>query len=413
MVPDRLTAPLAPLAAWRARRRQRRDVHQEYLRHTQRFSEELPFPPDGESFSIHRFLERLSERDKQGRRISAVPVKVNEDIRRDLQAVLDADCEILPYAVLVRRRRRDGKEEWEILYDEQTKRVQRWLLILHEVVHWLLGHACIELVGERLYPNLHQDFVVAAMARTRWRKDRQEQLTEWIARWLLGVLALGEPAEPQPVTWDRCRQSLRWSVMREAARHWTARLGQYRRLRPLWKALVDALDGLALPPPDSRIMAWLTPSGLRRRVERMALEIFDGIRDLRQWMDARIANHAAQRARAAGLAHSQAMAVADAAAIAAALQVRARVRAVLGERGDPAATAEPVHLACAADADPTVELGHQQLVARAFTGPVVRAVMADPAVQALLAELVEAALAYQPRLIQARAGGRAAALSSG
>ncbi|MET9688961.1 MAB_1171c family putative transporter [Streptomyces sp. NPDC006514] len=112
--------------------------------------------------------------------------------------------------------------------------------------------------------------------------------------------------------------------------------GQYRRLRPLWKALrgFAATQGRTVP------LAWWSPVGIRL-IHRESV-IDDGILALAGWFDPRVHGAAYEAARARGLSEARAATVADAAVLAAACQRKAA--AAHGAVPGPASGLQPYRL---------------------------------------------------------------------
>ncbi|GAA0314089.1 hypothetical protein GCM10010302_61540 [Streptomyces polychromogenes] len=135
-------------------------------------------------------------------------------------------------------------------------------------------------------------------------------------------------------------------------------LSQYRRLRPLWKAL----RGFASRSVTTVPLTWWSPPGIRL-VHRESV-IADGLLALASWCDPAVRRAALGAARLQGLDAAEAAVVADAAMLAAACRGRAAAERAGGAGVGPA---DP------AAADP---LGSRPLaaLARAFrTSPVVAA----------------------------------------
>ncbi|MEW2586307.1 MAB_1171c family putative transporter [Streptomyces virginiae] len=116
---------------------------------------------------------------------------------------------------------------------------------------------------------------------------------------------------------------------------WTA-YSDYRRLRPLWKALrgFAAAQGRTVP------LAWWSPVGIRL-IHRESV-IDDGILALAGWFDPRVHACAYEAARSRGMDEARAAAVADAAVVAAACHVKGA--AVRGSGPGPAPVPEPHRL---------------------------------------------------------------------
>ncbi|MFJ9940334.1 MAB_1171c family putative transporter [Streptomyces erythrochromogenes] len=116
---------------------------------------------------------------------------------------------------------------------------------------------------------------------------------------------------------------------------WTA-FGEYRRLRPLWKALrpFAAAQGRTVP------LAWWSP--VRIRLVHRESVIDDGILALAGWFDPRVHAAAYEEARGRGMDEVRASAVADAAVLAAACRLKAA--AARGSGAGPAPLPEPHRL---------------------------------------------------------------------
>ncbi|MFI7354311.1 MAB_1171c family putative transporter [Streptomyces avidinii] len=97
---------------------------------------------------------------------------------------------------------------------------------------------------------------------------------------------------------------------------WQA-FGQYRRLRPLWKALrgFAAAQGRTVP------LAWWSSVGIRLLHRESVID--DGILALAGWFDPAVRSAAYEAARGQGVGEARASAVADAAMLAAACERRA------------------------------------------------------------------------------------------
>ncbi|MFD5528256.1 MAB_1171c family putative transporter [Streptomyces virginiae] len=116
---------------------------------------------------------------------------------------------------------------------------------------------------------------------------------------------------------------------------WTA-YSEYRRLRPLWKALrgFAAAQGRTVP------LAWWSPVGIRL-IHRESV-IDDGILALAGWFDPRVHACAYEAARGRGMDEARAATVADAAVVAAACHVKDA--AARGSGPGPAPVPEPHRL---------------------------------------------------------------------
>ncbi|MER6201265.1 DUF6545 domain-containing protein [Streptomyces sp. NPDC001586] len=114
---------------------------------------------------------------------------------------------------------------------------------------------------------------------------------------------------------------------------WQA-LGQYRRLRPLWKALRGFAAGQGRTVP----LAWWSPIGIRLLHRESAID--DGILALAGWFDPAVRSAAYEAARGQGASEARASAVADAAMLAAACGRRN----ACGPAAGPAQHPEPPRL---------------------------------------------------------------------
>ncbi len=151
---------------------------------------------------------------------------------------------------------------------------------------------------------------------------------------------------------------------------WVGRYRAYRRLYPLWRALVEATPEIALLPPSSAPMDALTVRDLGFRLYRRVVEIRDGRLALRPYLDPALAEDARTRCRAAGVPTEAAEAVVEAACLAAALQAK--------RRGQPA-NPTPPPLRTLGGADLSTEAAMLERVARCYRRSlIVRAVLARP-----------------------------------
>ena len=149
------------------------------------------------------------------------------------------------------------------------------------------------------------------------------------------------------------------------------RAAQHRALRslyPLWRDLCHASPDIALLPPGSRLADTLAVRDLGFRLYRRIVEIRDGSLALRPYVDARIAEDARARCRAAGLSNEETDVVVEAANLAAALRAKAK--------GRPAGRTVILPVTCAG-ADVMSEVAVLERLARCYTrSPIVRAVVA-------------------------------------
>jgi Family of unknown function (DUF6545) len=320
-----------PLTAWREQRRARR----EFEERAEALCARLPFPTDG-PFSIHTFVKEVAEQEH-------LPIHRPEPEAIEPGA-LSGWLEV----------KDDGVT---IVYDQDTSRILRWLIIFHELAHLLLGHckrdrSAVPSMAARFFPNLDAELVRAVLARGTFG-DRKELEAEWLARRMLAI-ALEGPAESGP-----------------AVRRWAGHYRTCRRLAPLWRALVQVERDVVLPraafdPP----WATLLPPTIYRPGDtayRRVAEILTARRALQPWMDPVVADAARDHGRRAGLTGARLEAVVEAASLAAAARAKAR---------DATPTA-PASLTCASLVDAHVELPRLQLVAAAFDSAVVRATLAQ------------------------------------
>jgi hypothetical protein len=328
----------------------------EFLRLRRRLRRELPWPEAGQEFCIHELLARVSE--QRGRRVRAVPVAPEHGRRGGPATSRGGKEQLVLYGELVVKPTED-----QIRYDEETKGVQRWAIILHELLHLLLGHASEQ--RREWFPDLDPAFVERQLARTTYDHPH-DRLAERGATWALTLALDGRAVGGR--AWQRMR---RWRprVAVEAARRWLAHYRAYRGLRPLWRALVQAMPDVALHPPGGPLAELLAACNPGYRVSRMVVEICDAQRLLLPWMDSQVPGRVREAARCVGgLPGVQADAVVDAAMLVLALQARQR---------DATAAMQPVRLACAADVDVHHELSRLQGVAEASKGLIVRTFLAE------------------------------------
>ncbi|MGW7062388.1 MAB_1171c family putative transporter [Streptomyces sp. NPDC054904] len=107
---------------------------------------------------------------------------------------------------------------------------------------------------------------------------------------------------------------------------------QYRRLRPLWRAL----RGFAARSVTTVPLTWWSPVGIRL-IHRESI-IDDGLLALAHWFDPAVRSAAYEAARGQGLDGPAAAVVADAAMLAAACQHRTAAERVCGDGAAPAAS---------------------------------------------------------------------------
>jgi hypothetical protein len=92
-----------------------------------------------------------------------------------------------------------------------------------------------------------------------------------------------------------------WGPSLSAAGSWIADYRRYQRLRPLWSALHQALPDIALDAPHSSIADLVTVRDLNYRLYRRTIEILDGQRALRPYLDPAATDAAARLALRAGV----------------------------------------------------------------------------------------------------------------
>jgi hypothetical protein len=103
---------------------------------------------------------------------------------------------------------------------------------------------------------------------------------------------------------------------------WLDRYRTYRRLYPLWRAVVQATPEIALMPPQSPLADFLTVRGLDLRLYRRVVEIWDGQLALRPYSFPEIADTARTLCQAKGVPAEEVPAIVQAATVAAALQAK-------------------------------------------------------------------------------------------
>jgi len=78
-----------------------------------------------------------------------------------------------------------------------------------------------------------------------------------------------------------------WGPQLAGLPEWTRNYASYRALYPLWRAVYDSSPGIALEPPRSSV------TDMRYRLHRRVIEIRDGWRALRPYMDQHISDEGA------------------------------------------------------------------------------------------------------------------------
>lgn len=111
-----------------------------------------------------------------------------------------------------------------------------------------------------------------------------------------------------------------WGPRLSNLRHWTRQYRAYHRLYPLWNALYRAIPDIALDPPTSALADRLILRDIDFRLYRRVIEIRDGQRELRPWLDPAVASAAARLGRQANLTNHELDATIEAAKLAAALK---------------------------------------------------------------------------------------------
>lgn len=91
-----------------------------------------------------------------------------------------------------------------------------------------------------------------------------------------------------------------WGPAVTRAGRWLGDYQRYQRLRPLWVAMHLATPDIALDQPRSRLVELLTLRDLDYRLYRRVIEILDGQRALRPYVDARVDEAIRERVAAAG-----------------------------------------------------------------------------------------------------------------
>jgi hypothetical protein len=118
----------------------------------------------------------------------------------------------------------------------------------------------------------------------------------------------------------------RWGPRFDGLRQWVLHYRSYRRLAPLWTALVDAFPEVQLEAPYRPFRDGYRLDDLRYFVYRRVIEIWDARRALRPYTSRSHRDSAIASARAAGLSDTEITAVAEAASVAEGLRARERGR---------------------------------------------------------------------------------------
>ncbi|MBW1602018.1 hypothetical protein JJV70_07800 [Streptomyces sp. JJ66] len=146
-----------------------------------------------------------------------------------------------------------------------------------------------------------------------------------------------------------------WGPRLSQAARWLADYRAYRRLRPLWLALYEAIPAIALDAPPSGPLGVVPPRELEYRLYRRVIEIRDGQLALRPYLDPDRVRADAERL---GLPEDTAPTVREALLLRSALRARAA-----GARA-PGGAVEPV--THAPDGDISEEVAWLTQVARHF-----------------------------------------------
>jgi hypothetical protein len=148
-----------------------------------------------------------------------------------------------------------------------------------------------------------------------------------------------------------------WGPRLSAGERWVRDYRTYRRLRPLWAALYEAVPAIALDPPRTRLGDLLPLRDLDHRLYRRVIEIRDAQLALRPYTDPAAAEAARERARAAGFVGDWQHAMVEASVIGSALYAKAHGLPAHG--GSPITTAPE-------DGDIHAEISWLSQVADAF-----------------------------------------------
>jgi hypothetical protein len=251
--------------------------------------------------------------------------------------------------------------EYVIIVDERTSRFSRWRRLAHEVAHIVLDHLkeTMSVADQRAlwFPDLNPAFLQRVMAFTPCRYPTQaERDADALGSRLLAAVLHGIAHRQADGTPDA--EAVPLLGRRDALYR------QFWELRPLHLALVTAVPGAALFPPSFALADLVRITDLEDRVTRQAVEILDVWGLLQNELDPAVGSIAREHARHAGLPESHVEATADAAMLAAAARtVRPDTPLTLGG------------VACAGSVDVHAELARLRLVAKAFTGPIVRAAL--------------------------------------
>jgi hypothetical protein len=148
-----------------------------------------------------------------------------------------------------------------------------------------------------------------------------------------------------------------WAPRRSAGRRWVRDYRTYRRLRPLWVALYEAVPAIALDPPRTRLGDLFSVRDLDHRLYRRVIEIRDAQLALRPYTDPAAAEAVRQRAQATSVVGDRQHAMVEASLIGSALYAKAHELPAPG--GSPITTASE-------DGDIRAEISWLTQVADAF-----------------------------------------------
>jgi Family of unknown function (DUF6545) len=250
------------------------------------------------------------------------------------------------------------EDEVVIHVSQLVSRLTRWRGMAHELAHFLLGHCEVMSADlrERLFPDLDPTLVDRVVALTPgYYPNDEEKHAEALGGRLLAIVLDGSIARPDGEPPEASRQD--------------ALFRQFWLLRPLWAELVTAMPDAALYRPGPALFDRIKVSDLDDRVARQVIEVGDVGRLLQASQDpavrdrmATAASIAREHAHAARLSDIQIDATAEAAMLA------AGARVVRGRDTRP----RPGGVACAVSVAVHEELARLELVAAAFTRPIVR-----------------------------------------
>jgi hypothetical protein len=326
------------IAEARMARRMQRTQRQQRQASLEQCAQLLRMLPPDRPASMHELCEQVGA--ARGRVVRVQPQRFPQQAR-ELAALL------VPFP-----------DEHVIIVNEQASRLTKWRGMAHELAHFFLGHCdetgTIDDPRARWFPDLDPEFVARALTLTPgYYPTEDEQTAEALGGRLLTIV----------LHQNRGRADSTAQADAGVGRH-DALYRQFWRLRPLWVELVTAVPDAALFPPRSPLADRASLRDLDHRVSRQVIEIIDIRGLLEHWQDPEVAAIAREHANAAGLPAPQIDATVEAATLAAA------ARAV--RRGTPPTRRG---VACAAKVDVDAELARLELVAAAFTGPIVNATL--------------------------------------